>query len=49
MKRTVELRVLVTTEDESAKADERIESSVRRALAQWFDPLNLYVEQAVKQ
>jgi hypothetical protein len=45
--RAVELRVIVSTDDESAGAVDRIESTVRRALGQWIDPQRVYVEQAV--
>lgn len=48
MSRSIELRVIVTTDDPSATAEDRIESTVRRALGLWLDPLRVYVEQTVK-
>lgn len=40
----VTLRVIVSTDDDGADAPTRIESTVRRALGQWIDPLRVYVE-----
>lgn len=48
MSRAVELRVIVTTDDDTEQADDRIEATARRCLGLWFDPLRVYVEQAIK-
>lgn len=45
MTRTVELRLLIQTNDERDEAADRIESQVRRNLGRDFDPAVLYVEQ----
>lgn len=46
MSRAVELRVIVTTDDDSERAADRIEATARRCLSTWFDPERIYVEQA---
>ena len=48
MSRAVELRVIVTTDDDGDQANDRIESTARRCLGLWFDPLRVYVEQGPK-
>lgn len=47
MTRAVELRVIVSTDDDTEQAADRIESTARRCLGLWFDPLRIYVEQTV--
>lgn len=42
----VELRILISTSDDSPNAPDRIESLVRRALGREFSPELLYVELA---
>lgn len=46
MSATVELRVIVSTDDTTEQAADRIESTARRCLGLWFDPLRIYIERA---